>query len=184
MTDIAHSPDRAVVIGATPHSRSTIDRAIAFLAVLFHYGWVALVLRLLMAQVIFMVGQKMIDGPSFPISFKDFRNLDLSVTLPMSVKSQTYQAFEQMANLPIPSWITAPVVAYADFILPIFLVLGLATRFSALVLLIGVGAMLYLTGLGSLWSLHIYWISILLVLISLGPGAVSIDNVVRYLHEK
>jgi putative oxidoreductase len=183
MTDIAHSP-HADVIDARPHSRSTIDRLIGLLSAIFHYGWVAIVLRLLMAQVFFLAGQKMIEGPSFPVSFKDFRDLDFSVTLPMSVKDQTYQAFEQMANLPIPAWIVAPVVAYAEFILPIFLVLGLATRFTAFVLLIGVAAMLYLTGLGSLWSLHIYWISLLLVLVSLGPGVVSIDHVIRYLHGK
>ncbi len=183
MTDIAHSPD-AGVIDARPASRSLIDRLIALLAAVFAFSWVAIVLRLLTAHVFFFAGQKMIEGPSFPVSFRDFRNLDFSVTLPMSVKDSAYQSFEQMSALPIPSWIVAPVVAYAEFILPIFLVLGLATRFSAFLLLLGVAAMLYLTGLGSLWSLHIYWISILLVLISLGPGVISIDHVVRYLHEK
>jgi putative oxidoreductase len=181
MTDVAHSPDHGV-IDATPHSRSFVGGLIGLLASIFHYGWVSIALRFLMAHVVFFAGQKMISGPSFPISFKDFRNLDFSVTLPMSVNDSAYQLFERIANLPIPSWIVAPVVAYAAFILPIFLVLGFATRFTAFLLLLAVIAVQYLLGAGALWSLHVYWIAILMVLISIGPGIVSIDHVIRYVR--
>ena len=39
-------------------------------------------------------------------------------------------------------------------------------------------------GGGGVLSLHVYWISILLVLISLGPGLISVDHLMRYLYEK
>ena len=183
MTDIAHTPD-AGIIDVAPPSRSFIDGMVALLSAIFSFAWVAIVLRLLMAHVFFFDGQSKIAGPNFPVSLKDFVNLDFSVTLPMSVKDQAYQAFDQITNLPIPSWITAPVVAYAEFILPIFLVLGFATRFSAFFLLIAVLAMQYLVGMQALWSLHIYWMAILMVLISLGPGVVSIDHIIRHVRGK
>ncbi len=182
MTDIAHSPHADVVDLPAPSRSSFFGRVVVFLAAVFHYGWVSIVLRLLMAHVFFFAGQKMIDGPNFPISFRDFRTFDFTVTLPMSVKDSAYRMFEQLASLPIPSWISAPVVAYAAFILPIFLVLGFATRITAFLLLLTVIAMQYLVGMDALWSLHIYWISILMVLISLGPGVASIDHVIRHLH--
>jgi hypothetical protein len=34
------------------------------------------------------------------------------------------------------------------------------------------------------WSTHVYWILLLVVLVSLGPGAVSIDALIRTLHAR
>jgi len=36
----------------------------------------------------------------------------------------------------------------------------------------------------ALWSTHVYWIAILMVLMSVGPGAISIDRLIRYVYEK
>ena len=34
------------------------------------------------------------------------------------------------------------------------------------------------------WSAHIYWVAILLVLISVGPGAISVDALIRAIYRR
>jgi uncharacterized membrane protein YphA (DoxX/SURF4 family) len=34
------------------------------------------------------------------------------------------------------------------------------------------------------WPLHVYWVSILLVLVLLGPGAISIDALIRTIYRR
>ncbi len=166
-------PRRTPVIGL-------IDRVVWLMGTILPYALVAIVLRLVMARTFFVAGQGKVEGPSIPLSVLDF---EWSVTLPMSVREATVQEFERMANLPIPAWIAAPMVSYAEFILPICLVLGLATRFAALALLVMTVVIQVFVAPEALWSTHVYWASILLVLISLGPGVVSIDHGIRRLHD-
>jgi putative oxidoreductase len=86
--------------------------------------------------------------------------------------------------LPIPSAVTVTVLTYAEFVLPICLVLGFATRLAALILLaMTVMLQLYVMP-GMWWAAHVYWIAILTVLITLGPGAISIDALIRWLHRR
>ena len=155
---------------------NTVSRWVTIISAIAPYALVGLILRLVMAQVFFLYGQRQIEGPVYRL---DVLGFDLSVTLPAAVKGSSYQMFEQLTNLPLPSWAAAPVVAYAAFILPIFLVLGLATRFTAFVLLLTVVAMQFVVGTNELWSLHICWMAILMVLISRGPGLISIDGLIR-----
>jgi putative oxidoreductase len=105
------------------------------------------------------------------------------VILPAQIKPTTFQMFEtQYAALPIPSAVAAVIFAYAEFVLPICLVLGFATRFAALVLL-GMTLLLQVYVLPDMWwSAHVYWVAILAVLISVGPGAVSIDALIRTVY--
>ena len=133
---------------------------------------------------LFFAGQSKVDGPVIPFTVPGLDWTVATITLPMSVKDTTYQMFDQLAALPLPSWFAAPVVGAIEFIAPICLVLGLGIRFCAIVLLIMSGVIQWLTGAAAFWSLHIYWISILLVLISLGPGLISVDHLMRYLYEK
>jgi uncharacterized membrane protein YphA (DoxX/SURF4 family) len=105
----------------------------------------------------------------------------LSVTLPMAVKHSAYAMFTEMVNL--PSWIAAPV-SYAMFVLPICLVLGFGTRFAALGLLVmGLTIPAFVLP-EAMWAAPVFWISILVVLVSLGSGSVSIDHLIRRLYEK
>ncbi len=146
------------------------------------YALVALVLRLAIARVFFLSGQAKIEGPRVPLNVQDF---DLSVILPLQVKAQTFTLFaSKFAAVPVPPMLAAYLVSGAEFLLPILLVLGLATRFAALALLI-MTTMIQLYVLpGALWSVHIYWASILLVLLSLGPGQISVDHVIRFLSRR
>jgi putative oxidoreductase len=152
------------------------------------YALVALALRLIMARLFFFPGQTMIDGPRVPISIPDFLNLNYafntSVVLPLHVKAATFDMFfTQYAMVPVPPVLAAYLASYAAFVLPLLLVLGLATRFAALGLLI-MTAMIYLVLPEAVWTAQIYWGALLMVLLSQGPGAISIDHIVRYMNRR
>ena len=66
----------------------------------------------------------------------------------------------------------------------IFLVLGFATRFSALTLLVITIMIQYYVLPGALWTTPIYWAAILLVLMTCGAGIISIDQIIRYYYAR
>ena len=156
---------------ATPRPRSHIAA--------IPYALVGLVLRLTMARVFFFSGQTMIAGPSIPITG------DFSVILPAQIKDTTFQLFEtQYAAVPLSPTTAAVLFTYAEFVLPICLVLGFATRVAALGLL-AMTVLLQLYVMPTMWwPAHVYWIAILLVLVTVGPGAVSIDALIRVLYRR
>ena len=142
------------------------------------YALVALGLRLAMARVFFLDGQTRIDGPRLPL---DIQGFDLSVVLPWHVKAETFTAFlTQYPPLPVPPVLAAYTLSYAEFVLPVMLVLGFGTRFAALGLL-ALTALIQIYVLpDALWSTHIYWAAILTVLLSRGPGPISVDHIIRF----
>jgi putative oxidoreductase len=148
------------------------------------YALVALGLRLLMARVFLLSGQPMIDGPAVPFSWLG-RDVSFALTLPAEIKASTFEMFQtQYAALPMAPTVAAYVFAYAWFVLPICLVLGFATRLAALGLLVlTVLLSVYVTP-EAFWGSHVYWDAILLVLMTVGPGAVSFDALIRHIYEK
>lgn len=145
------------------------------------YALVALGLRLLMARVFFFDGQAKVTGSL--LSF-DLYNFDFSLVLPMQVKAETFGAFlTAYPPLVIPPSIAAYVMTYAEFALPILLVLGFATRFAALGLLLVTAMQFYLMPAG-LWTAQVYWAGILLVLLSRGAGQLSIDHIIRLIARR
>jgi putative oxidoreductase len=149
---------------------------------LIPYALVALALRLVMARLFFLDGQTRVAGPRFPLSVYDF---DFSVVLPLQVKVETFGAFlTQYAALPVPPVLGAYLVSYAEFILPIMLVLGLGTRFAALGLLIMTALIQIYVMPQALWSVHVYWAAILMVLLSLGAGQISVDHIIRFIAKR
>lgn len=146
------------------------------------YAVVALALRLVIARVFFFDGQSRIDGMRLPLTWRDF---DFSIVLPMQVKGETVTAFlTQVPPLPLPPVLAAWTIAGAEFIFPIVLVLGFATRFSALALLGLTVVFQFFLAPQALWTAHIYWASMLLVLISMGAGQISIDAIVRLIARR
>ncbi|MGI8524659.1 MAG: DoxX family protein [Pseudolabrys sp.] len=158
------------------------------------YAVAALALRVVIARVFFLSGQVMVGGPrvsasvpaslpaslpaSMPISVPDWFNF--SFVLPFQVKASTFDMFlTQYGAVPFPPVVAAYLVSYASFILPVMLVLGLGTRFAALGLLI-MTVIIHLVMPEALWTSQAYWAAILLVLMSQGPGAISVDHVIRY----
>src|SRR5262245_66048810 len=107
---------------AAPAPSPSITGRLARVCAAFLYALIALLLRFVMARVFFLSGQAKIDGPSIPVRTDFF---DFSDTLPAAIKDSTFQMFEtQYANLPIPPAVAAVVFTYAEFVLPICLVLG------------------------------------------------------------
>lgn len=173
--------------GSPPASRSIValivDKFVAVCAVI-PYTLVALGLRVVMARVFFLSGQAGIEGPRIPIR-PGIRDLEFSVILPAEIKETTLQLFEtQYANLPLPPTVATYLFTYAAFVLPICLMLGFATRFAALGLLaMTMLLQIYVTPT-MWWPEHVYWVSILLVLMSVGPGAISVDALIRTIYER
>jgi putative oxidoreductase len=145
---------------------------------LLPYTLVAFALRLVMARVFFLDGQSRIEGTRIPLQWQDF---SFTLTMPMQVKAETAIGF---LGLPVPPALTAAVVSYAEFVLPALLVVGLATRFAALsLLLLTVLLQLYVMP-QALWTAHVYWAGALLVLLSQGPGQLSVDALIRLIARR
>jgi putative oxidoreductase len=143
----------------------------------FPYALAALAMRLALARVFFLDGQGKIDGPHLPVNLLGF---DFSPVLPLHVKVDTVFTFmTQFAALPVPPALGAYLVSYGEFLLPILLLIGFGTRIAALGLLIVTVLMQLYVMPQALWSSHIYLASMLLVLISLGPGQLSVDHFIR-----
>jgi len=160
---------------------SIIDKLVA-LAGVIPYALVALGLRFVVARAFFLSGQAKIDGPVVP--FHLGRDFSFPVVLPGEIRDATFQTFAtQYAGLPMPPMVAAYLFTYAEFVLPICLIVGFATRLSALALLIMTILVQVYVMPDALWSTHAYWIAILMVLMSVGPGAISLDALIRYVYE-
>lgn len=146
------------------------------------YALVGLALRLVMARVFFLDGQTRIEGMRLPFAFQDF---SFSLVLPTQVKPDIVADFvTRYPPLPVPPALAAYVVSYAEFVLPILLVLGFATRFAALSLLLMTALISIYVMPQALFSAHIYWAGMLLVLLSQGAGRISVDAIIRYVARR
>jgi putative oxidoreductase len=146
------------------------------------YALIAVGLRLLMARMFFPDGQSKIEGPTVPLNWL---RIDYAITLPTDIADAALQAMQaQYASLPFSATTAAYLFTYAEFVLPICLVIGFATRIAAFALL-AMTVLLQLYVMPQLWwSVHVYWVAILMVLMTVGPGAVSLDALLRYIYEK
>ncbi|MGT2467840.1 DoxX family protein (plasmid) [Mesorhizobium atlanticum] len=85
--------------------------------------------------------------------------------------------FGNLYDFPAPV-VVAHLVGMAEITLPILLVLGLATRFAALGLLIMTGVIQLVVPDG--WAnFHLYWAALALAIMALGPGRLSLDRLCR-----
>ena len=161
---------------------SLIDKLVALCGVV-PYALVALGLRFLIARVFFMSGQVKISGPEIPVSL--MKGAEFSIVLPAEIKPETFELFQaQYSALPIPPAVAAYLFTYAEFVLPVCLVLGFATRLSALALLAMTVLIQVYVAPEALWTAHVYVFAILMVLMSVGPGAISLDAIIRYVYQK
>ncbi len=81
--------------------------------------------------------------------------------------------FGAALDLPAPL-VLATVTAIAEIVLPVLLLVGLATRFAALGLLVMTGVIQLIVPDG--WvNYHLYWAGLALALLALGAGPLSLD---------
>jgi putative oxidoreductase len=117
------------------------------------YMWLALPLRLAVATVF------------WNSAMTKLANWDTALAL-----------FSDEYQLPlIPPEIAAYVTVTIELTTPVLLVLGLMTRFAALVLL-GMTAVIEIFVYPMAWPTHIQWAAMLLVLLCRGGGALSLDR--------
>ena len=93
-----------------------------------------------------------------------------------TVTDSTVYLFEHEFGLPMPV-VAAHLAALAENILPILLVLGFATRLSALALFV-MTIVIQFVYPGGFWNHHILWFFLLLFIMARGPGCISIDHLI------
>ena len=94
----------------------------------------------------------------------------------LTVNDSAYELFRSEYKLPlIPPEIAALLATYAEHLFPLLLVLGLATRLSALGLL-GMTLVIQVFVYPDAWPTHLSWAAMTLYLVGRGAGRVSLDH--------
>jgi putative oxidoreductase len=134
-----------------------IQRAIAALDCI--PGWfIALAARIFPATVFWQSGQTKVAG--------------------WHLKPSAISLFENEYQLPlIDPTIAAYVSAFSEHFFPVLLVIGLATRLSALALLC-MTAVIEIFVYPGAWPTHGVWATCFLVVIARGPGWLSLDHLI------
>ena len=122
------------------------------------YWFVALITRISIAGVFWQSGQTKVEG---------FRVTESAVEL-----------FRTEYRLPlIDPVIGAHLAAFAEHFFPVLLVLGLATRFSALALMF-MTLVIEIFVYPDAWPTHGTWAACFLILMTRGPGLISLDHLI------
>ena len=99
----------------------------------------------------------------------------------LTISDVQYFIFEnEFSGLPLPSDIAVPMATYAEFLFPILLVIGLASRFSALALM-GMALVIQIFVFPTMdhflgWAITV--IALAAFIISRGPGVFSLDALI------
>ena len=149
MTTTLHRPP-AGLVGLADRSITLADRWLAPLALF--------ALRLPVAVVFWNSGRTKIDGWNIFV-----------------VNDVQYLLFEEEFGLPFPV-LMAHLTAIAEHLLPIMLVLGLATRLGAAGML-AMTMVIQIFVFPDAWlSHHMFWAAITFAVLALGPGPISLDH--------
>lgn len=141
-------------------------------------AWVALLARFSIAAIFWKSGQTKVQGFALDIVSGEFQfgwpRLSDSVV----------DLFREEYRLPILSpELAALMGAMAEHVFPALILLGMATRFSALALL-GMTATIQFLVYPDAYPTHGVWATVLIFLAARGPGPLSIDDWIskRWLH--
>ena len=93
------------------------------------------------------------------------------------LSDNTVTLFEnEYVGVPLPSELATRLALGAEHLFPILLVLGLATRLSALALLVMTLVIQIFVYPEAWWQVHIIWVALAVVLIVRGGGKLSLDH--------
>jgi len=96
-----------------------------------------------------------------------------------SIKDSTFFLFESEFALPlIPPHLAAVLATVAEHVLPVLMIVGLMTRLSAFGLLV-MTVIIQIFVYPSAWVTHGLWAAALLVVVTGGPGRLSLDHLLR-----
>jgi len=119
---------------------------------------IALVARLSIAAVFWQSGQTKVNG--------------------WMLSDNALYLFENEYKLPlIDPWLAAHLAALAEHVFPVLLVIGLASRLSALALL-GMTLVIEIFVYPDAWPTHGTWAVCLLFIAARGPGLLSLDAMI------
>ncbi len=131
---------------------------------------IAVVARFSIAAVFWNSGQTKVQG--FVVNFVTG---EFQLGWPR-LSDSAIDLFKDEYKLPlIPPEFAAPLAATAEQVLPMLILIGLATRFSALGLL-GMTLVIQLFVYPGAYATHGTWAAVLLYLVAHGPGKVSLDH--------
>ncbi|QJC55581.1 hypothetical protein HC248_00862 [Polaromonas vacuolata] len=131
---------------------------------------IAFIARFSIAAVFWQSGQTKVEG--FVLNIVSG---NISLGWPRLSDSAKF-LFESEYQLPfISPEIAAPIAAFAEHLFPALILLGLATRLSALALL-GMTMTIQLLVYPGAYPTHGTWAAVLLFLMVYGPGKLSIDH--------
>jgi len=123
------------------------------------YAVLGLAARVFPAAVFWRSGQTKVSG---------FEVTDSAIAL-----------FREEYQLPvIDPVIAAHLAAFAEHFFPILLVIGLASRFAALALLV-MTAVIEIFVFPDAWPIHGVWATCFLLVIARGPGPLSLDHLIK-----
>ena len=146
-------------IAATTGPRALYNRAAHWLETWVGHDLIALAARFGIAGIFWLSGRTKVDGW-------------------LSISESAVALFEDEYKLPVLSpALAAHLAAYAEHLFPVLLVLGLATRASALALL-GMTAVIQLFVYPLAWPTHLVWAAALLYLAGRGAGRFSVDRAI------
>lgn len=139
--------------------RALYNRAARWLEVWIGHDLLAVAARGGIAGVFWLSGRTKVDGW-------------------LSVSESAVALFEDEYKVPVlPPELAAHLAAYAEHLFPVLLVLGLATRVSALALL-GMTAVIQVFVYPLAWPTHLVWAAALLYLAGRGAGRFSVDRLI------
>jgi len=98
----------------------------------------------------------------------------------LTVSDTTYYLFEEEYQLPfLSAEIAAPLATYAEHLLPVLLLLGLATRMAAFGLFVMALVIQLFVYPSAFLSTHLGWFATAIAIMGYGPGRWSLDHVVK-----
>ncbi|UOP08955.1 DoxX family protein [Pseudomonas palleroniana] len=134
------------------------------------YSVIAFLARFSIAAVFWKSGQTKVEGFAIDLVSGTFQLGEPRLA------ASTLPLFRSEYHVPLLSpEVAAPMAAFAEHFFPILILVGVATRFSALAL-IGMTLVIQLFVYPEAYPTHGTWIAILLLLVAQGPGRLSIDH--------
>lgn len=133
---------------------------------------IALLGRFSIAAIFWKSGQTKVQGLVI-----DIVNGEFHFGVPQ-LSDSALSLFREEYRLPLVApELAAPLAAFAEHMFPLLILLGLATRFSAIGLLVMTLTIQFLV-YPDAYPTHGVWASVLVFLIARGPGAVSVDHLI------
>jgi putative oxidoreductase len=122
------------------------------------YAVIALSARVAVADIFWRSGRTKVNG--------------------FSIREETFYLFREEYKVPLlPPDLAAYLSTIGEHVFPVLLVIGLASRLSALALF-GMTLVIQLFVVPGGWPEHLLWFSLLGLIIARGPGAISLDQLI------